>query len=130
MMNLRSTAYVFFAAALSTMLVACATGSEPQIKRTAGKPGTSQGQGSQTQADNAVTSEPLESEVEDGRPRPRIRRGNGQVINAAAANAPLPDIGATSGEARFNFEGESLHAVVKAILGDMLGQNYTIALNV
>ncbi len=127
MMNLRSTAYVFFAAALSTMLVACATGSQPQIKRTDGKP-TSRA----TQAGDTVTSEPLENEadVEDGRPRPRIRRGNGQVINAAAANAPLPDIGATSGEARFNFEGESLHAVVKAILGDMLGQNYTIAPNV
>ena len=137
MMNLRSTAYVFFAAALSTMLVACATGSQPQIKRAEAKPGTSQArdgqaQGSQAQAGDPVTSEPLpdDAEVEDGRPRPRIRRGNGQVINAAAANAPLPEIGATSGEARFNFEGESLHAVVKAILGDMLGQNYTIAPNV
>ena len=137
MMNLRSTAYVFFAAALSTMLVACATGSQPQIKRAEAKPGTSQtrdgqAQSSQAQAGDPVTSEPLpdDAEVEDGRPRPRIRRGNGQVINAAAANAPLPEIGATSGEARFNFEGESLHAVVKAILGDMLGQNYTIAPNV
>ena len=137
MMNLRSTAYVFFAAALSTMLVACATGSQPQIKRAEGKPGSSQTrgsqtQGTQTQAGDPVTSEPLknEAEVEDGRPRPRIRRGNGQVINAAAASAPLPDIGATSGEVRFNFEGESLHGVVKAILGDMLGQNYTIAPNV
>src|SRR5690606_13727759 len=27
----------------------------------------------------------------------------------------------------FNFEGESVHAVVKAILGDMLRQNYVIA---
>jgi general secretion pathway protein D len=34
---------------------------------------------------------------------------------------------ATGGGATFNFEGESLHAVVKAILGDMLGQNYVIA---
>lgn len=127
MMNLRSTAYVFFAAALSTMLVACATGSQPQIKRAERKPASVE-----PRAGGVVTTEPLanEAEVEDGRPRPRIRRGNGQVINAAAAGAPLPDIGATSGEARFNFEGESLHAVVKAILGDMLGQNYTIAPNV
>ncbi|WP_032968574.1 secretin N-terminal domain-containing protein, partial [Stenotrophomonas maltophilia] len=35
--------------------------------------------------------------------------------------------GASTGEATFNFEGESVHAVVKAILGDMLGQNYVIA---
>ena len=64
MMNLRSTAYVFFAAALSTMLVACATGSQPQIKRAEAKPGTSQtrdgqAQGSQAQAGDPVTSEPL-----------------------------------------------------------------------
>ncbi|MEG3193638.1 secretin N-terminal domain-containing protein, partial [Lysobacter sp. D1-1-M9] len=36
-------------------------------------------------------------------------------------------LGGTTGEASFNFEGESLHAVAKAILGDMLGQNYVIA---
>ncbi len=124
MMNLRSTAQVFFAVLLGTMLVACATATTPQIKR---KP-----MGSESQSGDAVRSEPLKSEAEagDGGPRPRILRGNGRVINNAAASAPLPDIGATSGEARFNFEGESLHAVVKAILGDLLGQNYTIAPNV
>ena len=36
----------------------------------------------------------------------------------------------SSGEATFNFEGESLHAVVKVILGDLLRQNYVIAPNV
>ncbi len=140
MMTSRSTAYVFFAAALSTMLAACATPSQPQIKRE-GKPDANQTRvvgpsGGQSQSNATVTTESLQNvdgavdEREDGRPRPRVRRGNGQVINAAVAGAPLPDIGATSGEARFNFEGESLHAVVKAILGDMLGQNYTIAPNV
>ncbi|KGO97694.1 type II secretion system secretin GspD, partial [Novilysobacter defluvii] len=57
----------------------------------------------------------------------QVRRGTGEVINRAAAAAPRPGLGATSGEATFNFEGESVHAVVKAILGDMLGQNYVIA---
>jgi general secretion pathway protein D len=55
-----------------------------------------------------------------------IRRGSGEVINRAAASAPPPTL-ASSGQASFNFEGESLQAVVKAILGDMLGQSYTIA---
>ncbi|RBF39972.1 type II secretion system protein GspD, partial [Xanthomonas oryzae pv. oryzae] len=42
--------------------------------------------------------------------------------------APAPTLGmASSGSATFNFEGESVQAVVKAILGDMLGQNYVIA---
>jgi general secretion pathway protein D len=58
-----------------------------------------------------------------------ISRGNGQVINTRAAAAPAPVLG-KSGESTFNFEGESLHAVVKAILGDLLQQNYVIAPNV
>ena len=60
-------------------------------------------------------------------PQPIIRRGTGQVINRSAASAPPPNLGGSSGAATFNFEGESLQAVVKAILGDMLGQNYVIA---
>ncbi|NUS61408.1 MAG: type II secretion system secretin GspD [Lysobacter sp.] len=62
-----------------------------------------------------------------GAPTAQIRRGNGEVINRSAASAPPPNLGASSGAATFNFEGESLQAVVKAILGDMLGQNYVIA---
>src|SRR5688500_10317350 len=65
-------------------------------------------------------------EEEQG-PRPQIRRGTGQVINREAASAAPPALPTTGGGATFNFEGESLHAVVKAILGDMLGQNYVIA---
>ena len=60
---------------------------------------------------------------------PKMKLGTGQVINQRAASQPPPDLGA-SGEATFNFEGESLHAVVKAILGDLLQQNYVIAPNV
>jgi general secretion pathway protein D len=137
MMNLRSTAYVFFATAIATMLAACATAPVPSVQRNADRsidrPANSD---SAMSTDQTVRSEPLDdadsaaAKRADGRPLPQIRRGNGRVINSAAASAPLPDIGATSGEARFNFEGESLHAVVKAILGDMLGQNYTIAPNV
>ena len=57
-----------------------------------------------------------------------VRRGSGQMINRSAAAAPMPTLaGAASGLATFNFEGESVHAVVKAVLGDMLGQNYVIA---
>src|SRR5688572_4795055 len=59
-------------------------------------------------------------------PQPELTPGTGNVINerVAAQSAPAPD---APGEATFNFEGESLHAVVKAILGDLLQQNYVIA---
>lgn len=54
------------------------------------------------------------------------RIGTGTFINMGAAQQVPPGPGAT-GEVSFNFEGESLHAVVKAILGDFLQQNYVIA---
>lgn len=79
---------------------------------------------------------PTASEIASGaaadagkRVGPSITRGTGQVINQQAAAQPPPSLG-SSGEATFNFEGESLHAVVKAILGDLLQQNYVIAPNV
>jgi general secretion pathway protein D len=80
-------------------------------------------------APGGVAAEPLEAE-DDATPGPQLRRGSGQVINRSAAAAPPPGFAGSTGAASFNFEGESLHAVVKAILGDMLGQNFTIAPNV
>ncbi|WP_407354074.1 type II secretion system secretin GspD [Luteimonas sp. R10] len=103
------------AALLATLLAACATLPVPDVRRD-GDIARSPSEG--------VQAEPLEDEI---LPQPQIRRGTGQVINQSAAASPPPGIGATSGSAQFNFEGESVHAVVKAILGDMLGQNYVIA---
>lgn len=111
---------------IASLLAACASGPVPNIKRDAdpatlsGKAGTAG-----TSSSEGVSTQPLEEENRG--PRPQIRRGSGQVINRSAAAEAPPGIGATSGSATFNFEGESLHAVVKAILGDMLGQNYVIA---
>lgn len=76
----------------------------------------------------AQTTPLSEADAPETGPQAQVRRGNGQMINRSAASAPLPSLGgASSGSATFNFEGESVHAVVKAILGDMLGQNYVIA---
>jgi general secretion pathway protein D len=58
-----------------------------------------------------------------------IRPGNGQLINQRAAALPAPNL-SSAGDATFNFEGESVQAVVKVILGDLLQQNYVIAPNV
>jgi general secretion pathway protein D len=60
-------------------------------------------------------------------PQAVIHRGTGQVIDADAARTAPALPGGTGAGSTFNFEGTPLPVVVKAILGDMLGQNYVIA---
>jgi len=124
-----------FAAVLVAALAACESMPSPNIQRQgavtrAPQAGTSSAQtapGAVTTV-NGVQTQALRNDVDpDAVARPVIRRGTGQVINRSAAAAPPPNLGGSSGAATFNFEGESLQAVVKAILGDMLGQNYVIA---
>lgn len=116
-MNLRFLPWSFALA----LLVGCSTVSAPHVQRNGNlSPSAAAGQAADVAADPARESQ--------GAPQAVIRRGTGTMINREAARAPAPALhGASTGEATFNFEGESLHAVVKAILGDMLGQNYVIA---
>lgn len=115
------TSRLFLLSLCLGLLAGCATAPTPDIRR----------QGSAAGGPVAGTTQtaPLqEPEPPEAGPRPVIRRGSGQMINRSAASAPMPLLAASSsGSASFNFEGESVHAVVKAILGDMLGQNYVIA---
>ena len=104
-----------------TLLVGCASVSGPHVHRSATTPPPQAG---------AAAADPqvVEGDAAAGTPQAVIRRGSGTMINREAARAPSPALHAASGgSATFNFEGESVHAVVKAILGDMLGQNYVIA---
>ncbi|HFF6190669.1 type II secretion system secretin GspD [Stenotrophomonas maltophilia] len=103
------------------LLVGCSTVSAPHVQRKGNlSPTAEAGQVADVAADAARDAQ--------GAPQAVIRRGTGTMINREAARAPAPALhGASTGEATFNFEGESVHAVVKAILGDMLGQNYVIA---
>ena len=104
------------------LLAGCASAPTPDVRRTADP------QTGEVVAGTAQTTPLKEGEGPVAGPQAQIRRGNGQMINRSAAAAPMPSLGgATGGPATFNFEGESVHAVVKAILGDMLGQNYVIA---
>ena len=108
---------------LTGLLAACASVPTPDVRREAdlNRANASATGGAQTSPLNSV-------EAPETGPQAVIRRGNGQTINRSAASAPMPSLaGARNGSATFNFEGESVHAVVKAILGDMLGQNYVIA---
>ncbi len=119
-MNLRSLSQAFAAALLATLLAACSTMPAPSLSR-----GDRQATADADQAEGPVSAEALPEDA--GLPQAQIRRGSGQTINSGVAASPPPNLAGTTGETTFNFEGESLQAVVKAILGDMLGQNYVIA---
>lgn len=117
------TPRLFPVSLLIGLLAGCATTPPPDVRRDArldpqvGAAGATQTTAEQRADGNA-----------SAKPTPVIRRGSGTMINQSAAAAPSPTLGmASSGSATFNFEGESVQAVVKAILGDMLGQNYVIA---
>ncbi|MBB2756314.1 UNVERIFIED_ORG: general secretion pathway protein D [Xanthomonas campestris] len=117
------TQRLFPVSLLIGLLAGCASTPPPDVRRDArldpqvGAAGATQTSAEQRAEGNA-----------SAKPTPVIRRGSGTMINQSAASAPAPTLGmASSGSATFNFEGESVQAVVKAILGDMLGQNYVIA---
>jgi len=129
----RSAVNTAIATAVAIALTACATAPVPTVRRDA-DPRALQAQQAGISSATTTTAAGTETVIgaaqplpDERGPQPRIRRGTGQVINRKAASAPPPALPATGGGATFNFEGESLHAVVKAILGDMLGQNYVIA---
>ncbi len=102
----------------AALLVACASAPQPRMERSAHQSADQGGT-------NDIRKEVLQELGSEG-PKPVMRRGSGMPINQTIASAPPPSL-ASSGQASFNFEGESLQAVVKAILGDMLGQSYSIA---
>lgn len=67
-----------------------------------------------------------EAELDRPPPRPEIQVGTGEFFQT---QAPRRTVGG-EGQVTFNFENQPVQAVVKAILGDMLQENYTIAPNV
>ena len=115
------------ALSLATLLAGCATPATPVVQRNPDALVIKRAPAVETvdpsASGTANGGEPVRDAVAS------IHRGTGQVIDTRASAAPPPSIG-SSGEATFNFEGESLHAVVKVILGDLLRQNYVIAPNV
>ncbi|HEX3895780.1 MAG TPA: secretin N-terminal domain-containing protein, partial [Rudaea sp.] len=62
----------------------------------------------------------------------KVETGNGNFVNEKAARLPPPNTGVSSAEGQitFNFENQPIQAVVQAILGALLKENYTIAPNV
>jgi general secretion pathway protein D len=125
-MNQRSLIKAFAAALAATLLAACSTMPAPQVSREGARTEVPNAGQAGTAGAGPVTAQTL-PDAEAGLPQAQIRRGTGQTINSAVAASAPPNLVGTTGETTFNFEGESLQAVVKAILGDMLGQNYVIA---
>ncbi|HEU0151900.1 MAG TPA: type II secretion system secretin GspD [Arenimonas sp.] len=106
--------------ALVVFLTGCATAGGPVIQRGADPRANEAATAAAEQAPEAAAAA---AEAGSGA---QLAPGTGQVINQRVAAAAPPSID-SPGEATFNFEGESVHAVVKAILGDLLQQNYVIA---
>lgn len=81
-----------------------------------------------TTSDSSVSGISISPETKSNRPppKPEIDMGTGKFFK------PQPAAKSASGEGQvtFNFENQPIQAVVKAILGDMLQENYTIAPNV
>ena len=104
---------------IACILAGCATTPSPTLKTS---PISEERYGNTLPAESDKNSD-----VSDRTAVPLIRRGTGVVINQHVAAAPPNLRAATTGSATFNFEGESVQTVIKAILGDLLGQNYVIA---
>ena len=78
--------------------------------------------------EDIVSSIAISPETDPNRaaPPPEIEVGSGKFFTVQ----PQKSDRGGEGEVTFNFESQPIQAVVKAILGDMLQENYTIAPNV
>jgi len=128
-MKLRQSITAVVAACLMALLAACASMPPPIVQRNGAPPIASAAAmpATTTTADGGIVNGAEPIPEQDAVPRAVLHRGSGRTINTEAANAPPPGFAASTGEASFNFEGSPIQAVVKGILGDMLGQNFTIA---
>ena len=126
-MKLRQSFAAAFAACLLALLAGCASMPPPIVQRGGSVPAAAMATPATTTADGGIVNGAEPIPEQDAAPRAVIHRGSGRTINTEAASAPPPGFAASTGSASFNFEGQPVQVVVKAILGDMLGQNFTIA---
>lgn len=112
--------------ALILALAGCASPPSPRLHRADVRPATAAPSGPPDQVDGEVTNS-------SARPAPAVERMTGeptpapqQVVSPAASNSGRrPRFYGES--ASFNFSDETIQAVAKAVLGEMLRQRYTIA---
>jgi general secretion pathway protein D len=121
--------FILLAALLAVVLAGCATmpGGRSTIDRemaaTAAEP--------VKLPKPAVNEEaPIKIKTEDKartEAKPEVEQGTGQFINEEAAKKPGSNVVSEEGQITFNFENQPIQAVVQAILGSLLKENYTIA---
>ncbi len=58
-------------------------------------------------------------------PQPEVTTGTGEFVKAVGLAKPKP-VAAGAGTVTFNFENQPVESVVKAIVGDLLHENYSI----
>ena len=119
---------------LVVMLAGCATAPVPRSSRIAAElaptpptPGTAQ------RIEQHDDESPIKIKTDDkthGHGKPEIQPGSGKFIDEQAARMAIASPPATEGQITFNFENQPIQAVIQAILGSLLKENYTIAPNV
>ena len=115
------------AAIALVLLGGCATG--PSLRGSAqheGEPAYTSVAADPAAASRAGEAKSAENGDSEAPPLRQVMQGSGRFIDEAAA-ARRPPATSAAGEVTFNFEGESLQAVIKTILGDLLQENYVIA---
>ncbi len=119
---------------LVVMLAGCATAPTPRSSSIAAElaptpptPGTAQ------RIEQHDDESPIKIKTDDkthGHGKPEIQPGSGKFIDEQAARMAIASPPAVEGQITFNFENQPIQAVVQAILGSLLKENYTIAPNV
>jgi general secretion pathway protein D len=70
-----------------------------------------------------ISLDPMDVDVES---QPEISKGSGNFINVTAARRNAREPEGFDGDIVLNFEDSDIREVVKTILGDILGANYTV----
>ena len=128
-MSLRPS--IVLVALLTAALAGCATlSADRQFNREMASSGPTQ----PTLPASKVNDEaPIKIESDDKahqKAEAHIEPGTGQFIDEKLAREPVNGKAAAQGQITFNFENQPIQAVVQAILGSLLHENYTIAPNV
>lgn len=109
------------------LLAGCATGPLPKDTVSSGNYPKSERKIPVSNEDSGpISLKPHDKETPPANFRAEIERGTGTFINEDAAKNPLAPP-AAEGQITFNFDNQPIQAVVQAILGELLKENYTIA---
>ena len=122
---------LFLVTLLATALAGCATfGTNRDFNREMASAGAPP---AHLPANKVNDEAPIKIETEDKAHQAaeaKVEPGSGQFINEKIAREPINGKAAPEGQITFNFENQPIQAVVQAILGALLHENYTIAPNV